>query len=353
MSSIQSMFNSGTLGSMEATTLMNKYMIGDETQRTFPPLNSPREGVTIIPDRWTTLDQIAADVGGFVTTNFTTLTACPATPTDACATTYLNALAAKAYRRPLDANEQTRLTALYNSLKSSVVNGITITSTIQEATQNVVYAIMGTPQFLYKSELGSKTAAASTTPPGVLLTPYEVATQLAFFLTGAPPDQALLDAARAGNLTTDATLTTQVNRLLALQTVKDNLTTAMYTYYKLNLLPNVGIDATKFPQVNDALKDAMGTETQMFLNYALWSGNLVDLLTSRTTFLNSTLATTLYKVPVPTGATATAFVQTTLPQDPDERGLPDVAGTNRSGFGRGTRVGYQGRDVVRDHPASA
>jgi hypothetical protein len=57
----------------------------------------------------------------------------------------------------------------------------------------------------------------------------------------------------------------------------------------------------------------MHTESQMFLNNTLWNGPLTGLLTSTTTFLNSNLATTLYKVPVPAGATATNFVQTTLP----------------------------------------
>jgi hypothetical protein len=57
----------------------------------------------------------------------------------------------------------------------------------------------------------------------------------------------------------------------------------------------------------------MRTESQMFLNNTLWTGALPDLLTSRTTFLNTNLATVLYKVPVPAGATPTNFVQTTLP----------------------------------------
>src|SRR4029078_102160 len=126
-------------------------------------LNSPREGATVIADRWSQLDLIAQHVGQYVFQNFTALTACPATPTDACATTYLNNLAAKAYRRPLIAAEQTALTTLYNNLKSSTVPGITpaltVTGTIQEATQGVVYAIFGTPQFLYRYELGSTTAS--------------------------------------------------------------------------------------------------------------------------------------------------------------------------------------------------
>ncbi|MEP6653081.1 MAG: DUF1592 domain-containing protein [Myxococcales bacterium] len=310
-------------GATEAAAISKQYDIGVDTERTFPPLNSPREGVTIYSSNWTGLDQIASDVAAYVGANFTTVTACPATPTDACATTYLNGLAEKIYRRPLDSGEQTRLTALYTGLKSATVNGVTVTSTVQEATQNVVYALLGTPQFLYRSELGSKTTAPSPTSPGVTLTPAELASQLSFFLTGAPPDPPLLDVANNGTLTNNTVLTAQVNRLLGAQgaaagpegAAKPNLTTAISTYYKLNLLGNVGLDPAKYPQFTTALAADMATEAQQFLDYVLWTGNLVDLLTSRTTFLNANLATNLYKVPVPAGATATIFMKTTLPMD--------------------------------------
>src|SRR5262249_46171853 len=54
---------------------------------------------------------------------------------------------------------------------------------------------------------------------------------------------------------------------------------------------------------------------RMFLDNALWNGNLTDLLLSQTTFLNSNLASNIYAVPVPTGASASNFVQTALPAD--------------------------------------
>ena len=75
----------------------------------------------------------------------------------------------------------------------------------------------------------------------------------------------------------------------------------------------------------------MGVEARKFLDNALWNGILTDLLLSRTAFLNSTLATNVYGVPVPGGATATSFVQTTLPAD-QRSGLLTNAGflTTRS-----------------------
>jgi hypothetical protein len=327
-----------------ATAILNNGGFGElnnEQLRSFPPLNGTREGVQIDDAKFLTLDGIAAQVAQYVFDNFATVTKCTGTATDACATSYINALAAKAYRRPLASAEQTRLTGLYNQLRSMNVNGYTITSTVQEATQNAVYAILSAPQMLYRTEFGgTAVAATATSPAGVQLTQSELATELAFFLTDSPPDQTLLDAAASGSLTA-ANIPTQVNRLLATQAAKDWLSTIMFTFYKLNLLYNVSntVDGTKFPEFNGQLLIDMHTEAQKFLDNALWKGNLVDLLTSRTTFLNTNLASVLYNVPAPTGATATNFVQTTLPAD-QRAGMLTNAGflTSRARSNRGSVV---------------
>jgi hypothetical protein len=327
-----------------ATSILNDGgfgQIGNEQDRSFPPLNGTREGVQIDDAKFLTLDGIAAKVGKYVFDNFATVTKCPATPTDACATTYLNNLAASAYRRPLTSGEQSRLTGLYNGLKTMNVNGYAITSTIQEATQNAVYAILSSPQMLYRTELGTTPAAATaTSPAGVPLTQNELATELAFFLTDAPPDATLLDLANRGMLTA-ANVPAQVSRIMATQAAKDWLSTIMFTFYKLNLLYNVAttVDGSLFPEFNGQLLTDMHTEAQKFLDNALWGGNLVDLLTSRTTFLNSNLASVLYKVPVPAGASATNFVQTTLPAD-QRAGMLTNAGflTSRARSNRGSVV---------------
>jgi len=251
--------------------------------------------------------------------------------------------AANAYRRPLTSAEQGRVTGLYNGLRTMTVNGYTITSTIQEATQNAVYAILSSPQTLYRTELGAGQApvpATATTPAGIPLTQSELATELAFFLTDAPPDPTLLDLANRGMLT-QANLPAQVNRILGTQAAKDWMTTIMFTFYKLNLLYNVAntVDGGLFPDFNAQLLTDMHTESQKFLDNTLWNGTLVDLLTSRTTFLNSNLASVIYKVPPPAGASATNFVQTTLPAD-QRAGMLTNAGfiTSRARSNRGSVV---------------
>ena len=62
-------------------------------------------------------------------------------------------------------------------------------------------ALLQSPHFLYRSEIGVPDAQD---PTRRRLTDYELASRLAYFLWGAPPDDQLLDAAAAGRLSTDA-----------------------------------------------------------------------------------------------------------------------------------------------------
>ncbi len=75
------------------------------------------------------------------------------------------------------------------------------------------------------------------------------------------------------------------------------------------------IDPLRVPAFSAALEDAMATESQMFLDEALWRGQLGDMLTSTARFVNADLAIIVYGIPVPAGATATDFVRVELPAD--------------------------------------
>ena len=272
-------------------------------RRRFPPaLSEPRRSIPneteMIP-----FNVLARHVAQYVFDNFAALTGCAAPATDACAQAYLDRFAEKAYRRPLAAGEQADLTARYASARA--------TDSAETAARQVVFAILTAEPFLYRSERGDPTRRSATLP-AVPLAPYELASALSFFLTDGPPDQPLLDAARAGTLA--ETLPAHVDRLLATPAARAWLTTLMATYFLINQLPGVIIDPTIEPIVaGGALYADLEIEARMFLDHTLWRGTLAELVTSRTAFLNSNLAAIVYNVPVPPGATARTFVQTTLP----------------------------------------
>jgi hypothetical protein len=286
-------------------------VLSDITVR-FPP---PRaEQYRSIPDADTLLpfSVTAQAVGNYVRDNFASVTKCSSPATDACATGYLDALAVRAYRRQLTADEQARFSALYTTLRDQLANGYEVTLSVEEATGNAVYALLMTPQLLWRWELGG--AQVSTSPPGVTLTDDELASSLSFFLTDRPPDDLMLADTKAG--TFRANLAGHIDRLLATQTSRAWLRHIMEIYFFLNQLPSVLIDSGKFPIVaGGGIYGDLQTESRLFLDDVMWNGKVTDLLTSRRTFLNSNLATQIYDVPVPAGATATSFVETTLPSD--------------------------------------
>ena len=289
-------------------------VVTDLTVR-FPPPRVEQYKSIIDTGALAPFNNTAQQIGDYVRMNFASVTKCATPATESCATDYLNKLAIRAYRRQLTTEEQSRFTGLYTQLKSQIVNGYQVTLSIEDATGYSVYGLLMSPQLLYRWELGNA-AMASTSPAGVPLTDGELASNISFFLTDQPPDDQLIAAAQGGSLR--ANIGSQVDRLLTQQTSKDWLTHIMQMYFFLNQLPATLIDGDKFPIVaGGALYSDLEMESKLFLNDAMWKGKVIDLLTSRKAFLNTNLASMIYNVPAPAGATATNFVETQL--DPKQR----------------------------------
>ncbi len=296
----------------EADALVQSGMfdIKPETDRHFPPADGEEQNLNT--GNITSFINLGEHVSNYVAMNFTTLANCnPAT--DACAMTFLNRLATRAYRRQLTAEEQARFTALYNKLRGQDVNCYTVTNTVEQAAGYAVWALLLTPQMTWRWEIGG--TQMSTAPAGVYLSDNELASQISFFLTDGPPDDMLIAAATAGTLR--ANLASHVTRVLQTPASRTWLRHVMELYFLLNQLPASLVDMTKFPIFDTGLVNSMITESQMFLDNVLWgsNGKLNDILLSRTTFVNTRLAQQVYNIPVPSGATLDTFMQATLPAD--------------------------------------
>jgi hypothetical protein len=269
------------LGTTIADQLANNanYSIVDSTHRSFPPLSSPREGVNITDNVWDTADRMAQDVAKYVFDNFGAVTSCTgANVTDTCAQNWVRGLAAKAYRRPLDATETTEINKVYADVKA--LTGPP--GTIQEATQYAVYAALSSPFFLYRTELGAEAPSAMGK-----LTPYELASQLSYFLTDGPPDPTLTAAAAANTLSTEAEVRAHVDRILATDAAKTNLHDAMMSYFAIQALETIVVQD---PTFTNPVRSSMYHESDLFLRNTLWGGKLAELLTSTKSPINETLA---------------------------------------------------------------
>ncbi|MES1178991.1 MAG: DUF1592 domain-containing protein [Myxococcales bacterium] len=283
-----------------------QFEIGAEssTARTFPPLSSPQEGSTITTGIWQKADLIANAAGVYTAANLSQRTGCGATPSDACAKAFVLSFAEKAYRHPLTPAESTSISQVYDEVK--VIYG-----TVPEAVQSAVYAIAQSPQLLYRTEIGDSKDEAGP------LTPYELASSVAYFLSDGPPDAELLRAAQTNALATPAEISSHVARILAMPAAKKNLEGALFSYFQIDNLATVKIDDPAFTAGTAAkpftgVRESAYHEVELFLANTLWSGPLTGLLTSKKSYLNSTLAA-VYGVQIPTQVDENQFLPTDLP----------------------------------------
>ena len=259
-----------------------------------------------------------------VTTTFAPCTGTTAAAETTCATTFVQAFAQKAFRRPLDPSEVANLLKVYTQgAMQDYKTGIEL----------MIEAVILSPSFVYRTELGPTTLTpdASGNYPNTTLTPYEVASQLGFTLLGTLPDAALVTAAANGSLATTDGITTQINRLLALPAVQANLTNIMLGWFNIGQMFSKTKDTTLFSTLSTTEQDQTGiendllTSTQDFVNGILWNGTgkIDDLLTSQTVYVNQRLATlypgVTYAGQAPTSDTT--FVQATWPASQGRSGI--------------------------------
>lgn len=214
-----------------------------------------------------------------------------------CAGTFIDRFAARAFRRPLTATEREGLLQAY-------AGGRAESGTHADGIRTVIEAVLQAPSFLYHTELGTKSSG------GYALTPYELATTLSLFLRDALPDDGLWSAAQSGKLSTPAGVAAEVDRLLGQPDVQANvarIVTRLFQVYRLDGISK----APRFTAFDSTAAQAMADETNRFVHEVLWKrgGSLTELLTSRESFANASLAP-IYGV----AAKGTSLTAVTLPE---------------------------------------
>jgi hypothetical protein len=210
------------------------------------------------------------------------LAPCTAADKRACARSFVEKSAARAYRAPLtDAADIERHLKLYDlGAKTSHEHGIEL----------VLRGVLQSPRFLYRVELGSSEKVADN---AVRLSDYELAARLSYVFWKTLPDTTLTQAAAAGKLHTPDELEAQLERMLADPKGKLALRQFLENLMHLGQLPNLVKDKTLYPEwQNQALRTAMAEQARAFFEHVLdkQSGSLEALLTSTTLQVNKDVA---------------------------------------------------------------
>ena len=225
---------------------------------------------------------------------------------EACATRILTRLARRAFRRPVQDDDMGMLIGFFERGRAE---GGSFDAGVQLALERLLVD----PDFLLRLELDPPDV-----PPGAVyqLSDLEVASRLSFFLWSSLPDEPLLDAAADGRLTEPAVLEQHVRRMLADPRAASLVEDFAMQWLHLRNLTDVRGDPIPFPDFDDNLVEAFGTETELFLTSTLrQDSSVLELLRADYTFVNERLARH-YGIP---GIYGTRFRRITVP-DLDQRG---------------------------------
>ncbi len=220
----------------------------------------------------------------------------PCTPSGAadtaCATQFIRTVGRRLWRRPLQADEVTRLARVFDVGRmdpSGFTGGVGL----------VLQALLSSPHFLYRVEVGTPGPA----PEIVRLTSHELAARLSYFFWDTTPDPTLDTAADAGDLALPDKLAAQAARLLDDERADVPLRLFFHQWLTIDQVRTAQRDTTLYPAFNPALAADMVREVDDFALDVLRKGDrkLGTLLTARYSIVSPALASAVYGITLPAG----------------------------------------------------
>ncbi len=199
--------------------------------------------------------------------------------TEACRSGFVEGLGQALLRAPIQEAERASLLPLFDVAEQEG-DGFAVGARL------VALALLQSPRFLYRveHEVGSGKARK--------LDSWEMASRLSFLLWGEPPDEALVEAATKGALSTDAQLEATVDRLLLDPRARARASRLVSDWLNLGRLDNLTRDEERFPWWTTALGTAMKEETLSFFEHVAFEESLPlgALYSEKVTFASSELA---------------------------------------------------------------
>ncbi len=152
----------------------------------------------------------------------------------------------------------------------------------ETAVKRVVLLALKSPRFLYRE-------MPSGSPDS-----YDVASRLSFGLWDSIPDEELLKAAAAGELSTREQVLKQAERMAADSRTWFKLRDFLLQWLKVDSFPDLAKDPKRYPEFNDAVHSDLRTSLELFLEQVAWGekSDFRELLLTDRVFLNGRLAKT-------------------------------------------------------------
>ncbi len=235
--------------------------------------------------------------------------------TESCLANFFTRFGRIAWRRPVTAPEIARY--VYLGVDTAAGSGV------NAGAEAVIAALLQSPHFLYRTEIGVEDAER----PGLRrLTDFEIATRLSYFLLGTTPDEALLDRAASGELSSARGLKAEAERLLELPGARITVRWFFIELMRLGLLEGVVAGQAAFKQLRTpTLAAAMLEQSLRLIESVVLNPkrDFREIFDSPVTFVNRELVTYYgYDTIIP----ADVFAEIPLPPGSGRAGVLTEAG---------------------------
>src|SRR5215475_10763913 len=199
-----------------------------------------------------------------------------------CAKQVVAALARRAYRRPIAADDVNELMQYY---QDGVKDG-----GFEAGIRSALTGMLASPFFLYRGERIPSNLRAGEV---YAISDVELASKLSFFLWNTIPDDELLQLASEGKLHDPATLDRQVRRMLADSRSSTLASNFVLQWLDMKRLDEIVPDQAVFPYASGRSdpREDFKTELTLFADSIFKDDrSVVDLLNAKQTFLNERVA---------------------------------------------------------------
>jgi hypothetical protein len=219
---------------------------------------------------------------------------CKASP--ACRTRFVREFGLKAFRRPLETEEQKRYEALMTKEPDFI-----------KGAQLVIEAMLQSSSFLFRLD---ETSDARWKP-------YVTANRLAYSIWDSMPDAELFAAAARGDLATQQGVEKAARRMLDHTRAKEALKEYVSQWMRFDRILTASKDRRKYPQFTRETAVAMTEEAALFIGDLVWNDrSFMDLFTANYGYANSDLAA-IYGVTPP----AKEFDRVAFPSGSERAGV--------------------------------